>query len=257
MTARNIQKTPGAGPDGRFPDFPPREDMNNPIYLYEPGYLYSLKRHLGSPETTLVMAETPLGWRHHQREGILIPDLMIAFDVDVADVIDRRGYSIERQGKAPEFALEVASPSTGHQDDGRKRAGYAEYGVQEYWRFDPSGGEYHRQSLAGDRLIEGSYRPIPIEQLAPGILHGRSEALGLDVCWDRGRLRWWDPRSEDYLETHEQTANARIAEREARAAAENARIAEREARAAAEERAAAAHARVRELEAELERRLDP
>ncbi len=237
MTARNIEKTPGAGPDGRFPDFPPREDMNNPIYLYEPGYLYSLKRHLGSPETTLVMAETPLGWRHHPREGILIPDLMIAFDVDVdvADVIDRRGYSIEGQGKAPQFVLEVASPSTGHQDDGRKRAGYMEYGVQEYWRFDPSGGQYHRQSLAGDRLIGGSYRPIPIEQLGQGILHGRSEALGLDVCWDNGRLRWWDPRSEDYLETHEQTANARIAEREARAAAE---------------------ARVRELEAELERRRD-
>lgn len=249
MTARNIEKTPGAGPDGRFPDFPPREDMNNPIYLYEPGYLYSLKRHLGSPETTLVMAETPLGWRHHPREGMLIPDLMIAFDVDVDDVIDRRGYSIEGQGKAPQFVLEVASPSTGHQDDGRKRAGYMEYGVQEYWRFDPSGGQYHRQSLAGDRLIEGSYRPILIEQLGQGILHGRSEALGLDVCWDNGRLRWWDPRSEDYLETHEQTADARIAEREARAAAENARIAEREARAAAE-------ARVRELEAELERRRD-
>ena len=131
MTTKQIQQAPAMKPDGHFPDFPHRDDMNNPIYLYVPGYLATLHRHFGSLDTTLVLAETPLGWHHRQREGILIPDAMIAFEVNVAAVIARRGYSIEEQGKAPEFVLEIASPSTGRRDEERKREGYQDYGVQE------------------------------------------------------------------------------------------------------------------------------
>ena len=238
MTTKQTEQARAIRPDGRFPVFPPRDDTNNPIYLYVPGYLATLHRHFGSLDSTLVLAETPLGWRHSQREGILIPDVMIAFGVNVADIIARRGYSIEEQGKAPEFVLEVASPSTGRRDEERKREEYQEYGVREYWRFDPSGGEYHRQSLAGDSLTDATCQPIPIQEVNPGLLWGRSAVLGLSICWEYGYLRWWDPATERYLETQDQ-----IAER-AEAAAERA------ARTRAE-------ARVRELEAELRRRQQP
>ena len=33
--------------------------MNNPIYLYRPGYLTTLHRHFGSLDTTLVISERP------------------------------------------------------------------------------------------------------------------------------------------------------------------------------------------------------
>ena len=240
MTSKLIQQARAMRPDGQFPDFPLREDMNNPIYLYIPGYLATLRRHLGSLDTTMVLSETPLGWRHSQREGILIPDLMIAFDVNVADVIARRGYSIEEQGKAPDFVLEIASPSTGRQDDERKREGYQAFGVREYWRFDPSGGEYHRQSLAGDSLTGGTYQPFDIVETHPGLLWGPSDVLGLSICWEYGYLRWWDPAGERYLETHDEEADARIA-------AETRAETEREARMTAE-------ARIQELEAELAQR---
>ena len=40
----------------------------------------------------------------------------------------------------PEFVLEVASVHTADRDDTEKRIGYANYGVSEYWRFDPTDG---------------------------------------------------------------------------------------------------------------------
>ena len=161
---------------------------------------------------------------------------MIAFDVDVVDVVARRGYSIKGRGRAPEFVLEVASPSTGRRDEERKRTGYQDYGVREYWRFDPSGGDYHRQSLAGDALTDGTFQPLAIVETPEGRLWGRSVVLGLSICWEDGQLRCWNRVAERYLETHNEEAEARIAEQEARAAAE---------------------ARVRELEAELEHYRQP
>ncbi len=47
---------------------------------------------------------------HLWRKGILIPDLMIAFGVNVAGVIARRGYSILRQPGAPAFLAWVGAP---------------------------------------------------------------------------------------------------------------------------------------------------
>ena len=115
------------------------------------------------------------------------------------------------QGRAPDFVLEIASPSTVSRDEERKREGYQDYRVQEYWRFDPSGGHFHRQSLAGDSLRDGTYRPMAIEEIHPGLLWGRSEMLGRSICWEYGYLRWWNPASERYLETQDQTADARNA----------------------------------------------
>ena len=44
------------------------------------------------------------------REGILIPDLMVAFEINVAGVIARRGYPMLRQPGAPAFLAWVGAP---------------------------------------------------------------------------------------------------------------------------------------------------
>ena len=43
-----------------------------------------------------------------------------------------------------------------------KRPAYAGLGIPEYWRFDETG-EFHGTRLAGDRLADGRYEPVPIE----------------------------------------------------------------------------------------------
>ena len=186
----------------RFPEFPPRDDMQNPIYLYRPSHIYTLEIYLGNPETTIVLGEVPVGWTPGQSVGIRIPDLLIADNINRAVIIEQWGYAIEQQGKPPDFVLEVASVSTGETDYTDKRHDYAAYGIPEYWRFDPSGGEYHDTALAGDRLVDGAYQPIEIQWLDENRCRGYSEFLGLYVCWEYGELRWYDPRTESYLRTH-------------------------------------------------------
>ena len=43
-------------------------------------------------------------------EGILIPDLMVAFEINVAGVIARRGYPMLSQPGAPAFLAWVGAP---------------------------------------------------------------------------------------------------------------------------------------------------
>ena len=238
MTSKLNKQAANRKGKGQFPDFPPRDDMQNPLHIYVPGYLTTLSRHFGSPDTTLVFSEVPVGHRTSQRQGILIPDLIVAFAVNAQQVIEQWGFAIEDQGKPPDFVMEVASPHTYRNDIGRKRTGYQSYGVPEYWRYDGSGGRWYPQALAGDRLVDGTYQPIAIE--SDGVSYwGYSEALGLTVCWEEGKLRWWDSVSGQYLATHAEEANARQDESEAL------RV-ERQARLAAEER-------VRQLEEQVAR----
>ena len=217
----------------QFPERIPRQEMQNSVYLDLPGYQTGLYLHLGGEDTTLVISEAALGWNLSQGEGIFYPDLMIAFNIDREAVIAAQGISIDDVGKPPEFVMEIASKRTARNDYGRKREGYARYGVPEYWRFDPTGQERYPEPLAGDRLVGNEYQPIAIEQTGDGLYRGHSDVLNLDVCWEHGQLRWYDPVARAYIMTHND---------------------ERAGRIAAEAEAAEAQARIRELEEELHRR---
>ena len=198
-------------------------------------------------------SEVPVGPSLPVRNDARIPDLLVVRDGDRELMEEQRGYAIDRQGKAPDFALEVASPTTGRADYTDKRLDYERFGIAEYWRFDPSGGEYHDAALAGDRLVDGVYEPIVIDGIGEGRLRGYSDALGLYVCWEDGRLRFFDPRTEGYLRSHDEDATRAEEERVSRLAAQT-RAGTAEARAE-EERAGrvAAESRLAEIELELRR----
>lgn len=138
------------------------------------------------------------------------PDVYISLGVDAEAIRSRRLYLPWEVGKPPDWALEVASESTGNVDMGRKRRIYAEIGISEYWRFDPTGGEYHGQPLVGEQLVDGTYQPIELTTEPDGLLKGYSEALGISLCWDDGRPRFYDSAAGEYLLTaSEERAEAR------------------------------------------------
>ena len=188
----------------------------------------------------------------------LQPDCIIVFDVDAEAVrYNLPNYWIWEVGKPPDFVMEIASPTTSNNDLGHKRDMYAELGIAEYWRFDPTGGDYYGQPLVGERLVDGEYQPYELQEEADGSVIGYSPLLNLDFYWDGDEFDVLDPvtgRTVDRriaAELERDAAEERAeAEREARLAEERARLTEREARLAERE---AAEARERELLAEIER----
>ena len=212
-----------------LPDPPERkpEDMTSFDHLTKNGGAHHLAQHFGHPDTTVVGGEryiirepdTPAADRR-------FPDLLIAFGADPEAYQDSNSYVISEQGKPPDFVMEIASESTGQEDTGNKRTWYADLGIPEYWRFDQTG-RFHGSRLAGDRLVDGRYEPITIEEIEEEVLQGYSAALGLFVRWERGELRWHDPETGQEIPTFEQEREGRLAEREARLAEQEARLSER------------------------------
>ena len=78
----------------------------------------------------------------------MVPDLLITFNAHPQAYRDDNGYVISRQGKPPDFVLEIAAQNTGQEDVGEKRTGYESLGIPEYWRFDETG-DFHGTRLAG------------------------------------------------------------------------------------------------------------
>ena len=228
----------------RLPDPPRREsdEMTQYDHLFKNGNSRYLALHLGNPETTLVEADR---WivpdASFNKSRARRPDLLVALGVDPAAYEASNGYIVSEQGKPPDFVLEVASESTAEIDVGEKQEDYAALGIGEYWRFDETG-RYHGTRLAGERLVDGEYAAIDIEELPDGGLQGYSATLNLHLRWEAGDLVFYDPATGRPIATLED-------ERARADAAEAERNAERETRAVAE-------ARVRDLE-ELLHRQDP
>ena len=53
------------------------------------------------------------------------------------------------------------------------------------------------------------YEPLDVEQLGKGVLRGYSETLELHLCWEHGRLRFFDSMTGSYLLSHPEEVEAR------------------------------------------------
>ena len=204
-----------------LPDPPRTYDMQQRIRNY--AFHGFLEAHFAHRADVLVCGEGYLRNDPTNDAERLAPDCVVAFGVDSKAIVERNGYVVSEVGKPPDFVLEVASRSTGRRDYTVKRDGYAGYGVGEYWRFDWTGGRYHDAPLAGDRLVGGVYEPLPIHREPSGLIWGHSPVLGLDLCWDEGDLRIYDPVAGEYLRSPGEwrfraaDAESRAAEAEAEA----------------------------------------
>lgn len=206
----------------------------------------TIEVHLRDVPGARVNGNTMLYYIEGNPRVFVSPDCYAVLNLppEAEESIDRNNvYLLWEVGKAPDFVLEIGSKSTYDVDLGRKRDLYAELGVREYWLYDPTGGEFYGGPLMGGRLVDGEYRPIALQHESDGRTWGHSDVLNLDLWWEDGDLRFWDPVAGRWLLNHEE-------EKDRADAAENRADAETLARLEAETRVAELEAEVRRLRGE-------
>ena len=124
----------------------------------------------------------PLRTNPRNRREHEAPDYYLARNVNVAAIRGETAYNLWEVGKPPDWALEVASPSTYERDLYEKPDRYAEIGIGEYWMFDPTGGDLYGQSLMGFKLVDGRYESVELVRNEHGLLSGYSRELGVRLC---------------------------------------------------------------------------
>lgn len=166
----------------------------------------ALASHFRTRSDVYVSGDLFVYYEENNNTARVAPDVFVVFGVPDHR---RRTYLLWREDKAPDFVMEVASPSTWQAELGGKRDTYAGIGVSEYWLYDPIGG-YHDPRLQGFRLVEGRYEPLPVTERTGGVLTGYSEALALELrlCPD-DRFRFHDPVSDRDLLSLDEGAQAR------------------------------------------------
>ncbi|MDE0126645.1 MAG: Uma2 family endonuclease [Bryobacterales bacterium] len=202
----------------------------------------ALDSHFRGRKDVLVAMELVVYYQRGNNRARLQPDLQVVFGVGRGG--DRSSFRVWEDGKAPDFVLEVASPSTAENDARHKATEYAGIGVREYWRLDP-GGSLMGTPLEGYSASGGRYGPVEaVEPEGRGVWL-RSKVLGLDLRGPRQdgatvvAFRDPDTGREFTGELTEAERRMRIAEKRASAAEERASAADKRAQAEAGLRRAA------------------
>ncbi len=163
-----------------------------------------------------------------KNEDVRGPDFFVVKEVDKFRV--RRSWVVwEEQGRYPDIIIELVSPSTQKEDEGRKKLLYqSTFRTPEYFLYYPD-----RQQLVGWRLVGGIYQPLTADERG--------------WIWSE-QLALWLGTWQGYSDNSEYNTWLRFYDSEGRLIPDGREWAEAEARARAE-----AEARLAALEAELAR----
>ena len=211
----------------------------------------ALHRHFRDREDVLVAMELVVYYRRGDIAACLQPDVQVMFGAGRSG--DRGTYKVWEEGKAPDFVLEVASPSTAGNDARYKAGEYAGIGVREYWRLDPNGSLMDRP-LEGYEVRGGRYKPVAAARRGGRGGYLRSRVLGLELRSAKKDgatvLVFRDPRTGEEFDGGLEEAEQRRQVAEKRASvAESQAHQEAGLRRAAEERVRALEERLRNLTA--------
>jgi Uma2 family endonuclease len=89
--------------------------------------------------------------------GVVISEIQYRIPDLVVVRADTVGVADKNVTEPPELVVEIASPSTAHYDQGRKKAVYAEFGIPAYWIVVP---DPDRPSLSAYMLTRGTYTEV-------------------------------------------------------------------------------------------------
>ena len=173
-------------------------------YLRLAGAAYGLRKFFAARDdvyvgSNLMVFDQPGNPRRH-----LSPDIFVAFGVRSGS---RDLFKIWEE-KPPSFVLEITSKTTRREDVRTKRKRYAQWGVPEYFLYDPRA-EWVKPPLQGFRLQGRRYRRMSECVLPNGKRGLECKTLQLYLWLRDGELRLYEPSGGHDLPTPEEEGTAR------------------------------------------------
>ena len=179
-------------------------------------FIQMLKHYFRNVNDVHVSGNLLMYYKEGNPRKSVSPDVFVAFGVSKKK---RRTYKIWEEGHAPDFVLEVASPSTYRHDLTHKKELYASVlGVREYYIYDP----YHEVDpyFQGYRLVDGTYQEIAfVNERLPSLV------LDLELGEHNGVFGLYNPSRSVWLQPLEEQVKQEVAARQ-RAEAELAKALE-------------------------------
>ena len=159
----------------------------------------TLEDHFSGDPDIYVSGNLLVFYERGDRRKHVSPDVFVVRGVPKKPLRDH--YLIWREGKAPEFVIEVTSKSTRGEDQKKKPILYRDVlKIAEYFLFDPTE-DYLKPPFQGFRLVEGQYVAIePVLGRLP------STVLGLHLERSGVDLRLFDPTTRRWLPTPRERA---------------------------------------------------
>lgn len=170
----------------------------------------SLQFHFENEENVYVTGNIMFYTHEGNPTKVTSPDLIVVRGVKKGD---RRVFKLWEE-KPPTVVIEFSSRKTWKEDLQKKWKLYQDIGVSEYYIFDPEY-DYLEEPLLAYKLINGELVEVEVKDRKV-----YSEALELEVVDTGVTLRFFNPKTGEFLPTPLEEHRARLYEQEARERAE-------------------------------------
>ena len=173
---------PAVAESVHYPDSDGHFLPDNPVQAHAVmNVRFALQHHFDKVDNVVLEGDMFMYYEEGNPAASIAPDVYVVLDHDLG----KRGvYKFWEEGKPPDFALEVISPSSKIRNAKEKRVLYARLGIGEYFLFQPDPRKRGRR-LVGYQLWGDTYDELPPE--ADGAVC--SEALGVSFRVQGENLR--------------------------------------------------------------------
>ena len=190
--------------------------------LFPLNYAYgALRSWFEDDPTTWVGSDMFLYYEEGVPNNSVAPDVFVVTRTHKRHLRDT--FKMWKEGRVPEFVLEIMSRTSVHRDTVKKYDLYERLGVREYWLYDPTERGVLDPRLRGYELVGGEYRPLEVREV-DGKCSGASDVLGLELHAEFGWFRFFDPVSGEYLPSDAERKRAQAEAERGRADAELGRM---------------------------------
>jgi len=159
--------------------------------------LKTLRTHFSQTEDVKVLADILFYYEEGNPRKSVAPDVMVVSGVGKHS---RRTFKLWEE-RPPDVVFEISSRGTWKEDLQKKFFLYQDFGVKEYYIFDPEYDYLKDEPLVAYHLKNGEFKPVKIKR---GKVH--SPFLKLDIV-DTGKgLRLFNAETKEFLPTTEELA---------------------------------------------------